>query len=464
MVFSSILFLLYFLPPVLGVAWWLSREHQTRAANAWLLLASLVFYAWGAPGFLPVLLLVCAANHQLVLHLHLANGQRRKRLRQTAVGLNVILLVGYKYLGFITTSICKALGMGAGPDLGIALPIGISFFTFQAISYVMDVDRKNAPPVDSFEMYLVYILSFPQMIAGPIVRFTAVQAELRKRQTLFEDWHEGAYRFGVGLAKKVLIANPLAAIYPLEASAMNSSMLEWGSAEATVALLAYTFQIYFDFSGYSDMAIGLGRMLGFRFPENFRNPYLSGSITEFWRRWHITLGDWMRDHLYIPLGGNRGSLFRTHINLISVFAISGLWHGASWNFLLWGLYHGTFLLFDRWGLKQWLNRRHQTLQTGITFLVVAIGWIVFALPDFEHTSEFVARLVGKHGAGSLHLDARSSAVLTLAALLVFLPIRKHLEQKVLRSSARLVAGTLFWIVSIVELSASGFNPFIYFRF
>ena len=464
MVFSSILFLLYFLPPVLAGAWLLSNGKRTRVANLWLLAASLLFYAWGAPRFLPVLLLASAVNHHLVLRLHSASGTRRVRLRQWAVCVNVVLLVTYKYLGFFSASIFSLLGLGAGPDLGIALPIGISFFTFQAISYVMDVDRRTAEPVDGFGMYLVYILSFPQMIAGPIVRFSTVQQELRHRNTTVADWQHGIFRFGVGLAKKVLIANPLAAVFPLESSALNGSMLDWGSGAAAIALLAYSFQIYFDFSGYSDMAIGLGRMLGFRFPENFRHPYRSGSITEFWRRWHITLGEWMRDHLYIPLGGNRMGNVRTHVNLVLVFAISGLWHGASWNFLIWGLYHGTFLLLDRWFLKAWLNRIPRSLQISLTFAVAALGWTVFALPEFHHAGAFLSRLFGGQGMGEVTLDAQSTSLLLLATFLVFVPVRDRLEKAIVQPPQRAAIGFLLLATSIVELSASGFNPFIYFRF
>ena len=464
MVFSSLLFLLYFLPPVLGVAWLMSGSQWNRAANIWLLAASLVFYAWGAPRFLPILLVACVVNHRLVLAMSGAEGRRRDLLKKLAIGLHVGLLVTYKYLGLLVASAFGLLGLGDAPDLGIALPIGISFFTFQAISYVMDVDRRDAPPVDGLTDYLVYILSFPQMIAGPIVRFTSVQAALRKREVTVSDWQEGAYRFGVGLAKKVFIANALAAIYPLEASALDGTMAMWGSSEAVLGLLAYSFQIYFDFSGYSDMAIGLGRMLGFRFPENFKHPYRSGSITEFWRRWHITLGDWMRDYLYIPLGGNRLGPARTHLNLVTVFAISGLWHGASWNFLLWGLYHGLFLLLDRWFLLRWLEGIPRVLRSLLTFSIATVGWIVFALPEFGDAGAFSTRLLGFHGAGWAELENKEAFIMAVALILVFVPVRRLGERMLPRPAMRLVLGTALWMGAILELSAGGFNPFIYFRF
>ena len=327
MVFSSITFLLYFLPPFLVVY----RLGGAKLSNLTLLLASIVFYAWGAFSFLPILLGSCVVNYYLVESLSQMEGVKRKQALVASIILNVSILVYFKYANFIVESFhLKELGLEWS---AVALPIGISFFSFQSMSYSIDVYRKTVRPLDKLSEYLVYILSFPQMIAGPIVRFTDVEKELRSRVVLSSNFLNGFYRFALGLFKKVLIANTLASIFPL-IGLSTLGMEGWSSPQAFVAILAYTLQIYFDFSGYSDMAIGLGGMMGFTFPENFKQPYRATSITDFWRRWHITLSSWMRDYLYIPLGGNRvSSNARLYTNLVVVFAISGIWHGASWNFL-----------------------------------------------------------------------------------------------------------------------------------
>jgi len=348
MVFSSITFLLYFLPVFLI----LYRLGGLRFQNLILLIASVIFYAWGAFHFLPILLTSCFVNFYLVQKLSSYEGVKRRRAVVLSILINVGVLVYFKYANFIVDSL--GIEQLSASWTNIALPIGISFFSFQSLSYTLDVHRKTVKPLDKLSEYLVYILSFPQMIAGPIVRFTEVEKELRSRVVLNEDFLNGFYRFSLGLAKKVLIANTLATIFPLDQINLSGDLTLWSGPQALISILAYSFQIYFDFSGYSDMAIGLGSMLGFKFPENFKQPYRAVSITDFWRRWHITLSSWMRDYLYIPLGGNRvSSNYRLYSNLIFVFAISGFWHGASWNFLIWGLFHGTFLILDRLFLRDW---------------------------------------------------------------------------------------------------------------
>ena len=387
MVFSSITFLLYFLPPFLVVY----RLGGAKLSNLTLLLASIVFYAWGAFSFLPILLGSCVVNYYLVEALSKMEGLKRKQALVASIILNVSILVYFKYANFIVDSLhLKEFGLGW---TAVALPIGISFFSFQSMSYSIDVYRKTVRPLDKLSEYLVYILSFPQMIAGPIVRFTDVEKELRSRVVLSSNFLNGFYRFALGLFKKVLIANTLASIFPLDGlSALG--MEGWSSPQTFVAIIAYTFQIYFDFSGYSDMAIGLGGIMGFTFPENFKQPYRATSITDFWRRWHITLSSWMRDYLYMPLGGNRvSSNARLYTNLVVVFAISGIWHGASWNFLLWGLYHGAFLILDRLFLRKALDSIPAFCSRIITFSFVVVGWVFFAIEDFSVASEFISLLV-----------------------------------------------------------------------
>lgn len=457
MVFSSITFLLYFLPVFLLVY----RLGGMRWQNLILLVASVVFYAWGAFAFLPILLVSCVVNYYLVQAMAKVEGVRRKQAMVASVILNVGILVYFKYANFIVENIGMQEGWAE-----VALPIGISFFSFQSMSYTVDVYRRTVKPLEKLSEYLVYILSFPQMIAGPIVRFIDVEKELRQRTVLDDDFLNGFYRFALGLSKKVLIANTLASIYPLDGS------LDFSSPQALISILAYTFQIYFDFSGYSDMAIGLGMMMGFQFPENFKQPYRAISITDFWRRWHITLSSWMRDYLYIPLGGNRvKSNTRLYLNLVTVFAISGIWHGASWNFLLWGLYHGTFLILDRLFLKKALGSLPQAASRVITFAFVVIGWVFFAIEDFSAATDFLALLFNSN---ILNIDQTTSALTLLTSQQVFVLAASILltstalydklklpQQRPIRMAA---IGMVLFLLSTSYLAGSDFNPFIYFRF
>ena len=336
MVFSSITFLFYFLPIFFGIYFLLPRSFR----NWWILIASSVFYAWGAPIFFFILSASTLIDFYLVKGIHQSDAHKTRRLLLIlSLIKNVGLLAYYKYANFFIENVNLAIeSVGTEPiaAIDVILPIGISFYTFQTITYAMDVYKGRHEPLRHPHLLLLYILSFPQMIAGPIVQFNAIADQITTRRETVDGFLFGFYRFCLGLGKKVLIANTVGAIASgyLGNSDINTS-------EAWIGILAYTFQIYFDFSGYSDMAIGLGKMMGFDFPENFDNPYTSRSITEFWRRWHITLGTWMRNYLYIPLGGNRvDSKLRMYANLWIVFLISGLWHGASWNFVVWGAYHG----------------------------------------------------------------------------------------------------------------------------
>ena len=464
MVFSSIIFLLYFMPPFL-VAY---RLGGAKFQNAILLFASVVFYGWGAMSFLPILLASSVVNFYLVRKLHGLGGVGRGRAVVGAVILNVGLLLYFKYANFFVENIAPQGFLWEE----VALPIGISFFSFQSLSYALDVHRKTVRPLDKLSEYLVYILSFPQMIAGPIVRFTEVEKELRNRTVENSDWIYGFYRFTLGLAKKVLIANSLAMIFPIDIAVISGGFEGWSAPHAVIAILAYTFQIYFDFSGYSDMAIGLGKMLGFNFPENFMQPYRATSITDFWRRWHITLSSWMRDYLYIPLGGNRvKSNARLYSNLVVVFAISGLWHGASWNFLIWGLYHGTFLILDRIFLRKFLNKLPKWISRLVTFSFVVVGWVFFAIEDFSMAFDFLARMTD----GSLFsmsvwsfelslLTVKSIFILCAAALFTSTALYDRFKFPNLYPMSMVVVGVVLWLVSVCYLAGSDFNPFIYFRF
>ena len=464
MVFASIFFLLFFLPVFLSIYGWVAD----RFRNLVLLIASLLFYAYGAPLFIWVLAASTFLNFYLVRCMDTELERSRLWFRVSLV-LNVGLLIVFKYANFTVES-WNAMGLWTiGSWTKIALPIGISFFTFQSLSYTIDVYRREERPLQSPFHYFIYIFSFPQMIAGPIVRFGIVAKELVSREFNRKGIEEGAQRFIIGLAKKVIVANGIAASFPI------MGVEEWSTAGAWLALLAYTFQIYFDFSGYSDMAIGLGRIMGFHFPENFNRPYSAKSFTDFWRRWHMTLSFWMRDYLYIGLGGNRNGVGRTYANLLTVFVISGFWHGASWNFLFWGLYHGLFLIIERLFLSNLLRKLPAFLAKLWTFFWVLIGWGIFALVDDVERGQLFGALINPVISASQDLSVwneftiggPSAVLMALALLLTIFPAYSWWD-RLLHSSGpkwwRYVAYSGLLVVSLAELTGSTFNPFIYFRF
>jgi len=473
MVFSSIIFLIYFFPLFL-LSYFLT---PVRFRNLVLLVFSLVFYAWGAPTFIFILIASTTITFYLVRHMHRADNERlKKNLLLAALLMNVLVLLYFKYANFFVDNfnhVLGAMGMKSLAWTAVALPIGISFYTFQSLSYCVDVYRGVSPPLKRPEDFLLYIVMFPQLIAGPIVRFNTIAEQITSRTSGPDDRILGFYRFVIGLSKKVLIANVMGKYADLY-MAMDVSSLS--STEAWIGLLAYSFQIYFDFAGYSDMAIGIGRMIGFTFPENFNNPYVSRSITEFWRRWHMTLSSWMRDYLYIPLGGNRvDTKFRLFMNLWIVFLISGLWHGASWNFVLWGAYHGLFLVLDRLFLKKILEKSGALFSTLFTFLVAILGWVVFRLEDFHHALAYYGRLFAFEFRSVDLGDSRDLVIIMVIAFFFsFITLGKagrKLENKVFYDPYSIrrmwIMGVLviiLFMLSAGSVAATGFNPFIYFRF
>lgn len=474
MVFSSILFLLYFLPVFLLVYVLLPK----KAKNGWALLVSILFYAWGAPNFLYVVLGTSLLDFYLVKALYKTTQPRNKKIwLSISVALNLGLLAYFKYANFFIENVNAAL-VSVGIDqlawTQVALPIGISFFTFQTLTYAIEVYRNEHPPFERPTHYLLYKLIFPHAIAGPIIRFKSVAAQVLDRNETPDDRLLGLFRFAVGLAKKVLIANVLAKQADLY---MGGELCALGFDEAWLGILAYTFQIYFDFSGYSDMAIGLARMMGFRFPENFDSPYTAQSITEFWRRWHITLGAFMRDFLYIPLGGNRmRQKWRLYFNLWLVFLVSGLWHGASWNFVLWGAFHGLFLILDRLFLLKILEKIGKVPSVLFTFFVVAMAWVLFRIENWNDALNFYKQLFDYKDIKFIELN-NSFILIFLIAIFFSLFGRTKIGSKaaaflmaqnpvVSLSNAVLitVSTVLLLFFSIVFLSASDLNPFIYYRF
>ena len=474
MVFSSILFLLYFLPVFMLVYVLLPQN----AKNYWALLVSILFYAWGAPNFLYVVLCTSILDFYLVRALYKSEKpQHKKILLTTSLVLNLGLLAYFKYANFFIENVNAALGSLGIEQLAwtqVALPIGISFFTFQTLTYAIEVYRNEHAPFERPDHYLLYKLIFPHAIAGPIIRFKSVAQQVVGRTETPDDRLIGLLRFSIGLAKKVLIANVLAKQADLYMGAELSGL---NTTQAWVGILAYTFQIYFDFSGYSDMAIGLARMMGFHFPENFDSPYTSGSITEFWRRWHITLGAFMRDFLYIPLGGNRvKSKWRFYLNLWLVFLISGLWHGASWNFVLWGAFHGVFLILDRLFLLKVLEKIGRVPAAIFTFFVVAMAWVLFRLEEWSMAKEYFIQLFDFNDFKNIELNNSFYFMLLLALVFSVFgrsiwgqQIARYLEEKdkVLSLGKSLIFLTfsiLLLLISIAYLAASEFNPFIYYRF
>ena len=481
MVFSSNIFLLYFLPLFLLFYFVCPKKFR----NYVILVFSIVFYAYGGPEFILILLGSTTATYFIVKAMVKRKTESKQKaskwLCAAAITLNLGLLVWFKYANFLVDNINAIISLfhGNGIQLTkIVLPIGISFFTFQSITYVLDTYRGQVKPMDKLTDYIVYIMMFPQLIAGPIVKYGDVEQQLRHRESPPEECLHGFYRFVIGLAKKVLIADVIARQADVYFAADLSTM---DSGTAWIGILAYTMQLYFDFSGYSDMAIGLGRIMGFKFPENFNNPYVSGSITEFWRRWHMTLGTFIKGYLYIPLGGNRRGRSRMFFNLWVCFLLSGLWHGASWNFVLWGAFHGFFIVFEKLinGKRKVENGKFSVLRSAfsvpITFILVMIGWVLFRADNIGHAFDYYKAMFSFNFQG-FSWDAGSQFYTTLIVALVFsfltiFPFGRKIEQVVFYRNYGTGGHIAAWLVSIfllffsiAALNASGFSPFIYFRF
>ena len=465
MLFSSITFLYCFLPCVLLVYFVV----PDRLKNFTLLAASLIFYGWGEPKYLVFMLLSVTQSYIAAL---LVEHFRGKNLAKLALALSAVASLGLlaycKYADFFIENFNAVTGLSV-PLLNIALPVGISFYTFQILSYVVDVYRGDVPAQRNFIDLAMYIAMFPQLIAGPIVRYSDIAGSLKNRKTTLADASEGIRRFSIGLAKKILLANS-AALLVSEFKAYNEKtvLFYWLYA------LAYMLHIYFDFSGYSDMAIGLGRIFGFRFSENFNYPYISASITEFWRRWHISLGGWFRDYLYIPLGGNRVKPFRHVINILIVWAATGFWHGASWNFVLWGILYAALLLFEKYVLHPKI--RFAVPMHIYTLLFVMLGFVLF---DSANVTDALASFKALFGFGGIPAAdtaslyyLKSNIVLLVVAVIGATPLPKLLYEKI---GLRKYGGKILAVVTPLAALASvalctaylidgSFNPFVYFRF
>lgn len=464
MVFSSLTFLFVFLPvTLLGY-----RLLPKRLRIGFLLLASLIFYAWGEP--LYVFLMAGSILVNWLLGFQVAkDGPRKKAFLALSIVLNLLLLLIFKYTGLLWDTV---KGLFPAPlsekTVAIRLPIGISFFTFQIMSYVIDVYRGKAKAQKNPILFGAYVSMFPQLIAGPIVRYVDIEAQLDQPDLSLEGFSQGVGLFVVGLGKKVLLANGVAVLW----RELSAAPAQSGVLAAWVGLFAYTFQIYFDFSGYSDMACGLGRMLGFRFVQNFRYPYVADSVTDFWRRWHISLSTWFREYVYIPLGGNRRGLPRQVLNLLIVWTLTGLWHGASWNFLLWGLYYGVLLILEKLFLGKILQKLPKFLRQLLTFLMAALGWGVFYFTDFSALGTFFAALVGAGSSKLISAEAGAWVlgylplliVCALAATPLGATVNTRLEKVKVWPWVRLALGAALFLLCLGALASQSYNPFIYFRF
>jgi alginate O-acetyltransferase complex protein AlgI len=483
MVFSSPLFLFLFLPVVLSVY---ALLPGTKVKNFLLLLASLVFYAWGEIGFIILLLASALMNYGLGLWVDRSESASRRKLAVgVAVFVNLGLLAFFKYADFVVSLLNSPLKFAGFAPLSaphIPLPIGISFFTFHALSYVIDVYRRKWKAASNPKDVALYIFFFPQLIAGPILRWSAIGPQLSQRTVSLDVFADGVRRFVGGLAKKILIANTLALpadqIFSLPANELSMSV-------AWLGIVCYTLQIYFDFSGYSDMAVGMGKMFGFTFLENFNFPYVAQSIRDFWRRWHISLSTWFRDYVYIPLGGNRVSEMRNHFNLVIVFFLCGLWHGASWTFVAWGLYHGFFLVLERTRFGTMQEKLPQTLRHLYAIFVVMMGWVIFRADSFTAAKHFFVTLFGAASATAAQPVARyTTSQVCLAILLGILfsaplwsgikvacsklgqlsPANYRPLVQISGSVVEILLIVVLFVVSSAWLASGTYNPFIYFRF
>ena len=450
MIFSSFTFLLLFMPCVLL----LYRVMPRRARMPFLLAASLLFYGWGNPAWLLLILFSMLLNWGGVLVMTRGGRKPSRAALAGMIALNLLPLLWFKYAGFLADTWRQLTGT-AFEFTGPGLPAGISFFTFQAMSYVMDVYRGEAKPQKSFITFSVYLSLFPQLVAGPIVRYTDLEAQLIAHpKPEYPEMREGLRRFCTGLAKKVLLADAMGRLW----GSMNGNFAEAGTLGAWTGLLAFSFQIFFDFSGYSDMAIGLCRGMGFRIPENFDRPYRARSLTEFWRRWHMTLTDWFKAYVYIPLGGSRKGRVRRDLNVLVVWALTGLWHGAGWNFVLWGLYFAVLLILEKrflLGKPRW-ERIPGWIRQAFTFFAVLLGWGLFS----GFGTELWKALLGGYGAASpaaLLKCAAYAPMLLVCAGISFLPAPKKAPW------ARFAAPVLM-VLCFAALAAQGYAPFVYFQF
>lgn len=466
MVFSSIPFIFFFLPIFLIIYYLV----PFKLKNIILLIFSLIFYAWGEPIYILLMIFSSLVDYINGLLLKKTIDKRKRTLILIeSIIINLGLLSFFKYSNFLIENINNLLNVNISL-LNLPLPIGISFFTFQTMSYTIDVYRNEVKTEKNFLNFMTYVSMFPQLIAGPIVRYETIHKELNKREISLNNFSNGFIRFLEGLFKKVIIANTLGALF-LE---ISTNFEIYSSFTLFLGLLAFSFQIFFDFSGYSDMAIGMGKMLGFNYLENFNYPYISKSITEFWRRWHISLSSFFRDYIYIPLGGSRCSKLKNIRNILIVWILTGFWHGASWNYLLWGLYFGIILLLEKFILKNFLEKLPNTLKHIYSIILILIGWLIFAFEDINILQSFTSKLIGIN-TPLINNDAiffiKNYLIIFIIAIIFSTPISKLIKEKIEKSKNKgiyytlmFISYLLLFIITISFLVSDTYNPFLYFRF
>lgn len=466
MLFSSMTFIFIFLPIVCGL-YFLVRKNITMA-NLLLLLASIIFYAWGEPNYVFIMLGTILINYVGAICIN-KYPKHKKIALLTTILANLGILFYFKYFNFVMENINSVIGTNFS-FLEVIMPIGISFYTFQALSYVIDVYYKKVNVQKNIYKLALYITLFPQLVAGPIIKYHDVANQIDKRKITFNQFSYGIKRFIIGLAKKVLIANTMGAIAD---AIFAQPVYDFSTGVAWLGALAYTFQIFYDFSGYSDMAIGLGHMFGFKFLENFNYPYISKSITEFWRRWHISLSTWFKEYLYIPLGGNRISKYRTYLNLFIVFLATGIWHGAEWTFVIWGLWHGAFIIFER---ITNLHKRIGGITSSIlrhcyTILAFVIGWVIFRSDNITYAIDYIKNMFGlipyKEIYSLPYYIDTTQIIIFITAIMLSMPIFSNFlndDKDTKATSFQNLWLLILFGLSWVSISAGTYNPFIYFRF
>ena len=463
MIFSSIPFLFFFFPLFILLYFTLPFKYK----NYILLLFSLIFYAWGEPIY--ILLMIFSSIVDFIngknIEKYKDDNKKKKFYLIISIIINISLLGFFKYADFFIKVINNILNLDI-PLLNLGLPIGISFFTFQTMSYSIDVYRGDVKAEKDFLTFMTYVCMFPQLIAGPIVRYETVSSELHKRDINFKKFADGFTRFLRGLFKKVLIANNIGLLFTLiTSSEVNDISIMTG----VLAIVSYAFQIYFDFSGYSDMAIGMGNMCGFTFLENFNYPYISKSITEFWRRWHISLSSWFKDYVYIPLGGSRVNILKNIRNILIVWILTGFWHGASWNFIFWGLYYGILLLLEKFVLKKYIDKLPDFVKHIYTIVLVFIGWMIFAFDDSKYLFGFIKALTSNKFIDSAFLYYFKNyflilVIATLFSLPVYPKVKEKMNNTIFTSLLSISIYVILFIVTLSYLVSDTYNPFLYFRF
>ena len=463
MIFSSIPFLFFFFPLFILLYFTLPFKYK----NHILLLFSLIFYAWGEPIY--ILLMIFSSIVDFIngknIEKYKDDNKKKKFYLIISIIINISLLGFFKYADFFIKVINNILNLDI-PLLNLGLPIGISFFTFQTMSYSIDVYRGDVKAEKDFLTFMTYVCMFPQLIAGPIVRYETVSSELHKRDINFKKFADGFTRFLRGLFKKVLIANNIGLLFTLiTSSEVNDISIMTG----VLAIVSYAFQIYFDFSGYSDMAIGMGNMCGFTFLENFNYPYISKSITEFWRRWHISLSSWFKDYVYIPLGGSRVNILKNIRNILIVWILTGFWHGASWNFIFWGLYYGILLLLEKFVLKKYIDKLPDFVKHIYTIILVFIGWMIFAFDDSKYLFGFIKALTSNKFIDSAFLYYFKNyflilVIATLFSLPVYPKVKEKMNNTIFTSLLSISIYVILFIVTLSYLVSDTYNPFLYFRF